>query len=254
MSGKFRQTTLQVQSASNLTPNMRRITLSGEGLKNFPKNAEGAYVKLLFPSLGAGKPTMRTYTIALQRYEQNEIDIDFMLHKDENDNTSGIAVPWSLSAKIGDEIAVAGPGPAKMINQDADYFLLAADMTALPALAANLKRLPADAVGQAFIEIQSADDTQVLEKPKSVEISWVVNDSPGSNESPLHKEIAQAAWPEGSVAAWVACEFTAMRKIRTYLKNERGLAKSHIYISSYWKLGNTEEQHKATKQQDAKTA
>ena len=76
---------LTVTSAFNLTPNMRRITLQGTALSSFPKDAEGAYIKLLFSQLGNIKPTMRTYTVAQQRYELNEIDVDFMLHNNSLD-------------------------------------------------------------------------------------------------------------------------------------------------------------------------
>ena len=40
--------TLTVKSASYLTPNMRRVTLQGDALKNFPENSEGAVIKMLF--------------------------------------------------------------------------------------------------------------------------------------------------------------------------------------------------------------
>ncbi len=242
--------TLTVKSATYLTPNMRRVTLQGEALASFPENSEGAYVKLLFNQPGNDKPSMRTYTIAEQRSEQNEIDVDFMLHTSHDGSAHGIAAPWSLSVLQGDEISVAGPGPAKFINTDADYFLLAADMTALPALTANLKRLPLNAQGQVFIEILSKADKQNLAKPDKVEIIWVINDDPGSDESPLFHSITQSVLQIDKLAAWVACEFKTMRKIRQYLKTECGIEKSHLYISSYWKRGDTEEQHKIVKQDD----
>ena len=79
----------------------------------------------------------------------------------------------------------------------------------------------------------------------------VINDDPGSDASPLYHAIEQADWPEGRIAGWVACEFKTMKKIRSYLKGERALEKSHIYISSYWKRGDTEEQHKVAKEADS---
>ena len=124
-------------------------------------------------------------------------------------------------------------------------------MTALPALTANLKLLPENARGQVFIEILSAEDKQNLVKPAGVALNWIINDDPGSDASPLFHAIEQADWQDGKLAAWVACEFKTMRKIRQYLKVERAIEKSHLYISSYWKRGNTEEEHKVAKQTDA---
>ncbi|MGK0272509.1 MAG: NADPH-dependent ferric siderophore reductase [Cocleimonas sp.] len=243
---------LQVKSATNVTPNMRRVTLQGDVLQTFPKGSEGAYIKMLFKQAGQEKPTMRTYTVAQQRSEPNEIDVDFMLHNSESNDHSveAIAAPWSLNTQIGDEISLMGPGPAKFIQLDADRFLLAADMTALPALAANLKTLADDAHGKVFIEILSEDDKQDLQKPTNIELIWVINNAPGSDASPLFHAIEQAEWLAGKVAVWVACEFKTMKKIRQYLKIDRGVEKSHLYVSSYWKKGNTEEEHKAVKQAD----
>lgn len=242
---------LTVKSAKNLTKNMRRITFHGDGLSSFPPHSTGAYIKLIFDIHAQEKPAMRTYTVAEQRSDQNEIDVDFMLHGEQRaEGNHGIAAPWSVHAKPGDKISIFGPGPAKFINLDAEYFLLAADMTALPALAANLKLLPDNACGAAFIEVLSEADKQDLKKPPNVELIWIINSSPGSDESPLFHVVEQSHWHKAKHSVWVACEFKTMRKIRHYLKVERSIEKSHLYISSYWKKGNTEEQHKVTKQAD----
>ena len=45
-----------------------------------------------------------------------------------------------------------------------------------------------------------------------------------------------------------------MKKIRQYLKVDRGVEKSHLYVFSYWKKGKPQEQHKVTKQEDSKHA
>ena len=244
--------TLTVKSVTNITPNMRRVTLNVDD--SFPPNAEGAFMKMLFEQADKSKPIMRTYTLSQQRSEMNEVDIDFMLHADSNGVTHGIAAPWSLKTKPGDNISLFGPGPAKFINIDADCFLLAADMTALPALSANLKLLPKDAIGKAFIEILSESDKQDLPKPENVEIVWVINNEPGSDESPLFHAIQQSVWQEEKLSVWSACEFKTMKKIRQYLKTDREVERSHLYISSYWKKGNTEEEHKAVRLKDKEEA
>lgn len=41
-----------------------------------------------------------------------------------------------------------------------------------------------------------------------------------------------------------------MQDLRSYLRNERGVAKELLYISSYWKIGRTEDGHKADKRLD----
>lgn len=53
---------LSVLRKFDLTPNMLRVILTGDDLKDFPEGQESGYVKLLFVS-GEDKPIMRTYTI-----------------------------------------------------------------------------------------------------------------------------------------------------------------------------------------------
>ena len=246
------QRTLVVKSVYNITPNMRRVMLHGSELASFPQGAQGAYIKLLFNSTTGDKPVMRTYTVVKQRYQENEIDVDFVLHTGSDSAAHGVACFWASGAKPGDEILISGPGPAKFINTEAESFILGADMTALPALLENLQRLPATAQGQVFIEIQSEADKQSLTKPEKIAINWVINADSGSSATPLFHAISQTALPAGKLSAWIACEFTTMQKIRHYLKSDCNIDKTHLYISSYWKKGVTEEQHKIIRQADAK--
>ena len=37
---------------------------------------------------------------------------------------------------------VSGPGPKKLVDMNADWFLIAGDMSALPAISVNLEKLP----------------------------------------------------------------------------------------------------------------
>lgn len=235
---------LEVINQKYITPNMCRVTLGGHGLHDFPIDQESAYIKLIFPQGQDARPLMRTYTVSLQR--DTEIDVDFALHE-----TEGPASRWARNTKRGDQILVGGPGPKKLINHEADWFLLLGDMTALPAITVNLAQLPDDARGYAIIEITTEADRQILKKPDHVEIHWVVNARPNADSSPLLEQVKTLTWLSGQPAVWAACEFHSMRALRQYFKVERPIPKSHLYISSYWKLDRTEDQHKIEKREDA---
>ena len=239
---------LEVENITDITPNMRRITLGGEGIKDFPAEQESAYIKLIFTQDTGQKPIMRTYTIIQQR--DHEIDVDFVLHGLNHQGAEGPASEWAKTTKIGDSIMIGGPGPKKYINSEADWFLLAGDMTALPAITVNLAQLPADAVGYAVIEVLSADDIQSLKKPKNIEIEWVVNAQASNSSYPLLERVKALSWLDGTPAVWAACEFNGMRALRQYFK-QKDVSKTHLYISSYWKLDNSEDEHKVIKRQDA---
>tara|TARA_R110000823_G_scaffold117504_1_gene241052 strand:+ start:20 stop:592 length:573 start_codon:yes stop_codon:yes gene_type:complete len=190
---------------------------------------------------------MRTYTISGQR--SDEIDVDFVLH-----TADGPASTWARGARPGDQILVGGPGLKKLVNNDADWYLLVGDMTALPAIAVNLAQLPEDARGYAVLEVVTDEDIQPLQHPENIEIHWVVNAVPNVDTSALLKRIEQLAWLPGQPAVWTACEFHSMRALRTYFKQQRQMPKSHLYISSYWKINSTEDQHKIEKRDDAQAA
>lgn len=251
MAAKRKAKELTVTARQQLSKNMLRLTLQGDDLSGFPDDAEGAYFKLIFPSSDADKPIMRTYTVAKFRRAACEMDVDFMLHSSADGVVDGVAAPWAMQAEIGAKMAIFGPGPATFINTQADWFLLAADMTALPALTANLALLPADALGHLVLEVLSEDDQLELPVPKAMQVHWVINPHAGSDASPLAQAIQQLSWFDGQVAAWAACEFKTMKKIRQYLKVDRAIEKSHLYVSSYWKLGLKEEEHKVAKSADA---
>lgn len=239
--------TLEVVRSNLITPYMLRVTLGGSQMTNFPQGQEGAYIKLLFPQQGDARPLMRTYTVAEQRYD--EIDVDFVLHSAE-----GPASAWAMNASPGNQILIGGPGAKKTINTDADWFLLAGDMTALPAIRVNLAHLTQDAQGYVVLEVVDESAIQPLEVPANIEVHWITNNTADIAGRHLLDHIEQLAWLPGQPAAWAACEFHSMRALRKYLKVERQLPREYLYISSYWKIDRTEDQHKVEKQDDLKTA
>lgn len=244
---------LTVLNTYKVTANMQRITLQGDALAQFPKDCAGNYIKLLFNLVGGTdlttlhdneKPVMRTYTIRNFSSIDHTIEIDFVRHITE-DLQCGFAARWALNAQIGDTISIVGPGTIKDIKTDVDWFLMVADMTALPALSAKIKGLPFNAKGYAVIKVIEKNDIQSLEAPSNIEIIWLTE-----NES-LNDVVNSLSWLPGTTSIWSACEFDAMRQLRSYYKNEKQVDHENIYISSYWKKGVSEDGHKVIKKQDA---
>ncbi|CAM2842420.1 siderophore-interacting protein [Moritella viscosa] len=261
---------LTVIDSQQLTPNMQRISFQADELSDFPSDAAGGYIKLLFTEQGNTdisqltadeRPKMRTYTIRHLRQALNQLDVDFVRHehlsiidnnsddnsKGCNSSIGGFAAAWSQSVSIGDTISIAGPGMIKPVNINTDWYFLVADMTALPALSAQLTKLPTAASGYAVIEINHQDDKQTLVKPEGIEIIWVVADDAKTN---LLTQVKALTWQQGEVSVWCACEFSAMRALRVYFRNDKSVDKDNLYISSYWKSGCTEDGHKIAKRDD----
>ncbi|MCT7655619.1 siderophore-interacting protein [Oceanimonas sp. NS1] len=233
---------LVVLASSYVSDNMLRITL-GDDIARLPADQESAYIKLVFPQEKGERPLLRTYTIRHQR--QAEIDVDFALH-----SPMGPATRWAVNARPGDRILVGGPGDKN--DLPARRLVFAGRRHGrLPALSVNLARLPERARGYAVIEVVSEADIQDLSHPEHLRLHWVINPHPTPERSALLDKIQSLPRLDGDPAVWAACEFNAMRALRRYLKQEYDLAKSHLYISSYWKLDQSEDEHKVVKRQDS---
>ncbi|OZS44905.1 siderophore-interacting protein [Photobacterium sanguinicancri] len=244
---------LTVISTEQITPNMQRLVFHSDSLADFPNDCEGGYIKLLFNSLGetdlstvaeGERPAMRTYTVRRFSATDCTIEVDFVRHI-TTDLQCGFAARWAMSAQIGDTINVAGPGIINEMNLAADWFFMAADMTALPALSAKIQKLPQNAKGYAVIKVIDHKDIQTIDAPEHFHVIWL------TGEESLAEKVKTLAWLEGTASVWTACDFDSMRALRSYFRNEKDVDRENIYISSYWKQGVSEDGHKAIKQQDA---
>ncbi|NNC99663.1 MAG: siderophore-interacting protein [Gammaproteobacteria bacterium] len=240
---------LQVIAVKEVSPHYRRITLGGNQLSGFPADETGGYIKLLFKDSSLQSPLLRTYTIRNTRIEQLEIDVDFVLHED-----GGPASLWAERVEIGATLEIGGPGPKKLVDPRADWFLFAGDMTAIPAICVNLEQLPENAQGHVLLEIPSELDIQSIVKPSGVALEWIVNPHPGQNSALLVNAVKAIPWRAGLPGIWTACEFKAMKQLRRYYMKDRGIDRKKFYISSYWKHGISEDQHKLVKKADAEQA
>lgn len=236
--------TLTVQATERVTPNLIRVTMNGDALADFPQGFEGGYVKLLLNE-GDGD-LLRSYSILEFDPAARTLSFDVVAHGDK-----GPAARWATRVQKDQEVTIVGPGPVKQINHEADWFLLAGDMTAMPAITVNLRNLPADARGYLVLEVIDDADRQLeLPVPDNMEVHWLINPHPEQPGSKLAETVAALPWLDGQVSAWVAGEFSSSRAIRQYLKHERQIDKNHLYLSCYWKIGDTDEGMKAAKKAD----
>ena len=250
---------LEVLRTEHLTPNMKRVVLGGDTLGDFPEGYESANFKLLIPRSGQvindrrsfmdlpddERPVVRTYTLRHFDRQRGEVVVDFMMHSDH-----GPASLWADSARRGDKIGFAGPGKPKLVDFDADWFLFAGDMSALPAIAANIERLPVNAKGYAVLEIMDAQDKQNLPFPDGIQVHWMLNPTPSQSSAKLVDAVIDLPWLAGSPSVWVAGESSAVRAIRRYLVGERVIDRRRLYSSGYWQIGMTEDVHQVAKNKD----
>jgi NADPH-dependent ferric siderophore reductase len=166
-----------------------------------------------------------------------------VVHGDE-----GLAGPWAATAKPGDSLIFTGPGGGYNPDPDADWYLLAADEAALPAVAAVIESLPAHARGLAFLEVGSQADVQEIAAPAGLGLVWLKRgDIPAGESSQLVDAVRNAAWPDGRVNVFAHGERGYMKGLREVLFRERGLDRSQVSLSGYWAKGRVEDVFQAEK-------
>lgn len=245
---------LTVKEARRLTPNMIRMTFAGPELEGFPEDREGGNCKLMLPELNESRenfakrlvdgprPVRRTYTVRHFHPETRELSIDFVAHGDE-----GPASRWASHAKPGDFLGFAGPSAPKIAHFEADWYLVAADPSAIPVAAVTLEAMPRDARGIAIFEVTSPEDRQDIAAPEGVEIHWLVHSDPHRPSTAQEEFIRSLYWPDGRVQTCIAGESGVIRAIRTFLQQEKQVPRADMYISGYWKIGLVEDEHQKIK-------
>lgn len=224
-----------------VTPRLTRVTVGGDELADFESAGTDQNVMLYFypddivlpepltyqaarGMWARARPLTRTYTIRRHDPDANEVDFDFVLH-----DAAGPASDWAKAAVPGDRLIFVGPSPAYQPDPTADWHLLAGDETALPAIAAILRTLPARAVTKVFAEVEDAAE----EQPLPGQVTWVHRAAGGT----LAAAVAAAELPQGRVDAWLAGERSSMVALRAHLLDQRGYPRGGVRPTTYWRRG-----------------
>ncbi|MEU5165731.1 siderophore-interacting protein [Streptomyces mutomycini] len=226
-----------------------RVTLGGTGTEGFEAHAPDEHVKLIFPDpdgslrlperngamLRWPRPALATRQYTVRRYDPGtgEIDIDVALH------AGGLASAWASEARPGAVMHIAGPPGGLIVPPSYDRYLLAGDITALPAIARRLEELPGSAKGWAFVEVADVAEEIEVSAPEGFEVSWLHRGdlSPGTGDA-LVRAVTAVSVPEGErVYVWAAGEAGLVKPLRRWVRDELGLEKVDHDITGYWKRG-----------------
>ncbi len=222
----------RVVRISQLTPRMRRITVSSPELAAFHVE-NGPNIKLYF-ALPDGGRASRTYTVRHFRRDALELDIDFLLHEPD-----GAASHWARHAQPGDTLAIMGPrAPLDLAGET--HVLLLADLCALPAASALLETLPADSCGTALLAVPAAEEIIALQHPAGVRVQWVV-DSAIDALLPALAALPASQWRDAYL--WAAAESGVVKAIREHFIAAGRSSRARTRLVGYWKLGQAEQDH-----------
>ncbi len=246
---------LTVVAVTELSPQMRRITLAGEQLGAF--EAAGAiqpamrcfgpddHVRLFFPDPVTGQTTLpkqgdgrlhwpqdppaisRIYTPRAFDPARGELVLDFVLHG------HGIAGQWAAHARVGEHVHLAGPKSSMPIPIAGRYLLLG-DETAIPAIANWLEMLPPQAAVRAHILISSpAARLDGMARPDAVE--W--HDYEPTDTGAFRRLADQL---DTDCFVWAAGERAGMTALQDHL-SAIGHPKDMTDLTNYWTLGAADQ-------------
>ncbi len=248
----------KVVRSLQVTPHMRRVTVAGDDLRNLPNHGYDHWFRLFLPQPGhevdfsrvpdrlgmasylkfltspsGNRPIFRSYTVRELRPAMAELDIDFVVHGDV-----GVAGPWALRARPGDEVALIDQGRGFDPLDDVDYHVLAGDESALPAILGILRDLPRDAKGVAIIEVPDLEDMQPTSLPTDFEISWLAREGSRAPIGAAALDALRAFVPDRpeTLSAYVVGERTLATEGRRHLVSV-GVPKNRISFVGYWRAG-----------------
>lgn len=247
---------LEVVSLTDITPLMRRFRLRGD-MTGFASAGHADHIKAFFFPEGVEpqvvpigpngaefapgqRPEMRDYTPRYWNIAEGWIELDFVLHGD------GPASTWAARASIGDRLLIGGPRGSLVIPAAFDWYLLAGDETALPALGRRIEELPEGSKVVAIIEVDNATEEQRFETQTDLSLTYLHrNGQPAGTTTLVLDAIKQAAFPPGTAYAYIAGESSMSKSVRAHLTEARRFNPEYVKAAGYWLLGvaDAEEPH-----------
>jgi NADPH-dependent ferric siderophore reductase len=241
----------EVVAVRDINPHLREVTMRGSDLHALPSAGPDSFVSLLLPPPGRtdltidrtftwegyakmaedDQPATASYTIRRSRPDEGEIDVLMVLHGD-----AGPASRWASRTQPGDTVGIWGPRTTFEPPESTDWYLLAADETGLPAVAAILESLPEGTTARVFAEVAGEAERQALPASPPVEVTWLHRDgAPAGTATVLLDAVKAMPWPGGSAYAWGGGESRVMTALRRHLRDQVGLERESVSMTAYWR-------------------
>lgn len=245
-------TPVEVVRIERITPNMVRITVAAEALRQFDVKGDDQWMRIFLPREGQHEPRLptteqwwpeicampepiapivRNYTVRRVRPASAELDIDIVRHGD-----IGPATRWAGRARVGDRIGILDQSTTYAPPPDAPWRLLLGDESALPAIGSIVEGLPAGIPAVALVEIPSPPDMQELHTAADLTVHWLPRRPEERAGSRLLATLPDASLPRGCPYVFLSGEQRLVRNVRRHLTGERGYARAAICFMSYWRL------------------
>ncbi|ATH07065.1 hypothetical protein BIY24_03670 [Halobacteriovorax marinus] len=230
-----------------ITPNLRRLTVDIAELENIDSNARGGYIKLAV--MRDGEELKRSISIAEVDTEKKVMALDFVNH-----GGAGPAAQFAREATVNSEIAFYGPGPRRDVDTTCSEYIFVGDMTAFPALKAQLELMRERNEAKkchVIVEAKSSEDFSYFSKLEDYEhFDFTFIEGNFTALSLLENLKKTSIDTSKNLSLWCAGERLAINEIRGYLRENSELNFEDKYTSSYWQCGLDQSEHSKLKKTD----
>jgi NADPH-dependent ferric siderophore reductase len=230
---------------------LRRITFGGGDLATFSPLGPDTFLYVLLPPPGRTdltidqsfswdaypdmpveeQPVGAYYTLRRWDPATTELEMLFVLHE-----PAGPASAWAASAAVGDPAALWGPRTAFHPPPGTERYLLVADETGLPAVAAIIESLDDDVPVTVLAEVADAPARQDLPSRPSVAIRWLHREGTPAGTSTALAGAAAGLEPMGAgTYVWGGGESRSMTGVRTLVRQGWGLPREAVSLIAYWR-------------------
>ena len=189
------------------------------------------------------QPIGTYYAVRRWRPDAHGLDLLFVLHgidgDGRDDGTAGRAAHWAAAAAPGDPVALWGPRAGYAPPTGTDRYLLLADDTGLPGVAAIIESLPAGTPIDVVAEVDAEEDRLALPDQPGLRVTWCDRRgaAPGTTTA-LVDAVRAIDWPDGTTYAWGGAESRAITAVRRRVRDERGRSHDAVSMTGYWRLGD----------------
>lgn len=167
-----------------------------------------------------GQFQSRYYTI---RSLDELLLVDVVVHDD------GLVTSWASGDCVGDEIGLSAPKGSYLPGADAQWVVLAGDLTALPAMARIAETSEQPVIIHA--EVPNPIDDYL---PSAAQVHWHQADA---GQSQLAGIVESLDWPTTPGYFWMAGESAQMREIRRFVRRDLEWPSSVYDVMGYWSQG-----------------
>jgi NADPH-dependent ferric siderophore reductase len=224
----------EVATVDDVHPRLRRVTLAGGDLVSFAPLGPDTFVYVM-PSASAvtatwdERPPGAYYTVRAWRPDEAALDLLVVMH-----DSPGVVSAWVRTCRPGDRVALWGPRDGFAPPGDTAWYLLVADDTGAPAVAAILEARPPATPAVVVAEAQEPGLRLRLAERDGVDVSWVYRR--GSRRPELVVEaLRRLRLPEGPAYVWAGAEHAVVAGVRRYLDLELGTTPDRRSLASYWR-------------------